>query len=104
MGQTTHRQYACDEPTGCSVVRLQLPDSTPNEIPNGLWFQGCYLVVMDGAGYQQIPSTSSCTGAARPAPPNDFSVPVYTESSTFEMKGPAGRRVNDLSHSTDVAA
>lgn len=48
-------QYACDEPTGCSVVRLQLPDSTPNEMPNGLWFQGCYLVVMDGAGYQADP-------------------------------------------------
>ena len=27
----------------------------PNEIPNGLWFQGCYLVVMDGAGYQADP-------------------------------------------------
>lgn len=48
-------QYACDEPAGCSVVRLQLPDSTPNEIPNGLWFQGCYLVVMKGAGYQADP-------------------------------------------------
>jgi hypothetical protein len=48
-------QYACDEPTGCSVVRLQLPDSTANEIPNGLWFQGCYLVVMNGAGYGAQP-------------------------------------------------
>ena len=48
-------QYACDEPTGCSLVRLQLPNSTPNEIPNGLWFQGCYSVIMDGAGYQSDP-------------------------------------------------
>lgn len=48
-------QYACDEPTGCSVVRLQLPDSTANEISNGLWFQGCYLVVMKGAGYGAQP-------------------------------------------------
>ena len=48
-------QYDCDRPSGCSVVRLQAPDSIPAEIPGGLWFQGCYGVTKDGAGYGARP-------------------------------------------------
>jgi hypothetical protein len=48
-------QYDCDRPSGCSVVRLQAPDSIPAEIPGGLWFQGCYGVTKDGAGYGAQP-------------------------------------------------
>ena len=48
-------QYDCDRPSGCAVVRLQAPDSIPAEIPGGLWFQGCYGVTKDGAGYGAQP-------------------------------------------------
>lgn len=44
-------QYDCDAPAGCSIVKLALPDSTPNLLADGMWFQGCYLVDMIGAGY-----------------------------------------------------
>ncbi|MBA3287895.1 MAG: hypothetical protein H0U21_07715 [Acidimicrobiia bacterium] len=44
-------QYDCDAPAGCSVVKLALPDSTPNLLPDGIWFKRCYLVDRIGAGY-----------------------------------------------------
>jgi hypothetical protein len=48
-------QYNCDQPTGCSLVRVQTPDSIPAEITGGFWLQGCYSVVRNGAGYGAQP-------------------------------------------------
>ncbi len=43
--------YDCDAPTGCSIVRIQDGQVTFSSISGGIWFQGCYGVVKDGAGY-----------------------------------------------------
>jgi hypothetical protein len=48
-------QYNCDQPTGCNVVRLQAVDDSASEIAGGRWFQGCFGVVKDGAGYGAQP-------------------------------------------------
>jgi hypothetical protein len=50
--------YACDD-SGvigdgpCSFVRLEQGSSTPIALnPIGWWLRGCYLLALDGAGYQ----------------------------------------------------
>jgi hypothetical protein len=46
--------YDCTD--SCSVLRIALPDSTPNVVKNSaLWFQGCYTVQMHGSGYGSEP-------------------------------------------------
>ncbi len=48
-------QYNCDPGVGCSLVRVEDGEVTYAEIAGGLWFQGCYRVVKDGAGYGAHP-------------------------------------------------
>lgn len=43
--------YNCGAATGCSTVRIQDGQVTFSSISGGIWFQGCYGVVKDGAGY-----------------------------------------------------
>jgi len=47
-------EYACDS-TGCSFVRLETPADIPATIRGGVWYQGCWSVVKDGAGYGADP-------------------------------------------------
>lgn len=44
-------QYDCSKPAGCSTVRIQSPTDAFDQIPDGVWIQGCFSVVRDGAGY-----------------------------------------------------
>jgi hypothetical protein len=42
--------YGCGS-AGCSFVRLEAPATQPDGIAGGAWYQGCWSVVKDGAGY-----------------------------------------------------
>lgn len=44
-------EYACDQSTGCSSVRIQDNQVTFDPIEGGVWFKGCYRVIVDGSGY-----------------------------------------------------
>lgn len=44
-------EYNCAAPTGCNFVRLETPNDIPAEIAGGVWYQGCWSIVRDGAGY-----------------------------------------------------
>jgi hypothetical protein len=43
-------EYGCGS-AGCSFVRLEAPADIPAGIAGGVWYQGCWSVVRDGAGY-----------------------------------------------------
>jgi hypothetical protein len=43
-------EYGCGS-AGCSFVRLEAPADQPAGIAGGVWYQGCWSVVRDGAGY-----------------------------------------------------
>jgi len=50
-GSHVRLEYDCEKPTGCSSTRLEMGSFIPDRIPGGVWYQGCYSVVKEGAGY-----------------------------------------------------
>jgi hypothetical protein len=44
-------EYDCGKSTGCSFVRLETPADIPDTFAGGVWFQGCWSITKDGAGY-----------------------------------------------------
>lgn len=50
-GSHVRLEYDCDKATGCSFTRLEIGSFIADRIPGGVWFQGCYSVVKEGAGY-----------------------------------------------------
>lgn len=44
-------EYNCAPAAGCNFVRLGTPRDIPAEISDGVWYQGCWSVTKDGAGY-----------------------------------------------------
>ena len=44
-------EYDCTAAAGCSTVRIQDSQVTYEPIEGGVWFRGCYRVVVDGNGY-----------------------------------------------------
>ena len=45
-------EYDCAAPRGCSYVRLETARDIPAEVPDGAWYQGCWSITKDGAGYR----------------------------------------------------
>lgn len=50
-GSHVRLEYDCGKQTGCSFTRLEMGSFIPDRIPGGVWYQGCYSVVKEGAGY-----------------------------------------------------
>jgi hypothetical protein len=50
-GGQAELQYDCAAPTGCSFVRVEAGDHIPNTFSGGVWYQGCWSIAKDGAGY-----------------------------------------------------
>lgn len=50
-GGQAELQYDCAAPTGCSFVRVEAGDHIPNTFAGGVWYQGCWAITKDGAGY-----------------------------------------------------
>jgi hypothetical protein len=44
-------QYGCGGTGRCSFVRLETPADNPDRMSDGVWYQGCWSVIRDGAGY-----------------------------------------------------
>ena len=44
-------EYNCASTTGCDFVRLETGSDIPAEIADGVWYQGCWSIEKDGAGY-----------------------------------------------------
>jgi hypothetical protein len=44
-------EYNCQPTRGCNFVRLETGNDIPAEIADGVWYQGCWSVEKDGAGY-----------------------------------------------------
>lgn len=44
-------EYNCARRTGCNFIRLETPTDIPAVISNGVWYQGCWSITKDGAGY-----------------------------------------------------
>ncbi len=44
-------EYNCASPTGCNYVRLEAASDPPAEIVGGVWYQGCWSIAKDGAGF-----------------------------------------------------
>lgn len=51
-GGSVRLEYDCAAPTGCSYTRLETGRDIPAEVPGGIWYQGCWAVKKDGAGYR----------------------------------------------------
>jgi hypothetical protein len=44
-------RYNCTESGVCNMVRLQDHNVEASDMPDGLWFKGCFAVTQDGLGY-----------------------------------------------------
>lgn len=50
-GSHIRLEYDCAKRTGCSYTRLEAGTFIPDHIEGGVWYQGCFSVVKEGAGY-----------------------------------------------------
>ncbi len=51
LGSHVRLEYDCGKQTGCSFTRLEMGTFVAARVEGGVWFQGCYSVVREGAGY-----------------------------------------------------
>jgi hypothetical protein len=48
-------EYNCQRSGRCNTTRVQAPATQPSDLPDGVWYQGCWTVAKVGNGYGAQP-------------------------------------------------